>query len=129
MVAFFAATPSPVGATLGGGNCVGTAAPGCAYVDESGVSMRGYGYQYDYAGDAVNYDVKVSYTGLREWTGSIWQTITYSTNSTWQFDSSTLASIWLGCDAGWTYTSQITRNWRSASDSGSGTVYSNGVVC
>lgn len=75
-----------VHAALGGGVCEGTGAPGCAYVDESGALMRGYGTVVDAAG-GTNYDVKISYVGLQNWSGSTWWTPIATTGGVWQFES------------------------------------------
>ena len=131
--AFVSAASLTVGAgvahaTLGGGVCEGTGAPGCAYVDESGASLRGYGTVSDAAG-GINYDVKVSYVGLQNWTGSTWWTPIATTGGAWQFDSDTKYTSWITCSAGGYYRAKVTRNWRDSTGEGSSTFYSLNVVC
>jgi len=115
-------------ATLGGGVCEGTGAPGCAYVDESGSSMRGYGTISDAPG-GTNYDVKVSYVGLQNWTGSTWWTPIATTGGAWQFEVDTKYTSWEACTAGGFYRTKVTRNWRDSTAEGSSTFYSFNVVC
>lgn len=117
-----------VHAALGGGVCEGTGAPGCAYVDESGALMRGYGTVVDAAG-GTNYDVKISYVGLQNWSGSTWWTPIATTGGVWQFESDAKYTSWSTCSAGEYYRTKVTRNWRDSTGEGSSTFYSFSVVC